>query len=157
MVGISGTAALCETEGEGCLHRHLGYSSWNSTPTGRGFDQHVGFMQGEEDYNAHTFCKSTCILNGDLHDSIVQSLIRYYTDCRNRRGMRARLFQQHHTAATRSPAVLHHTLPRRGHPHHSCTCHEGRGEVDPAFSVHRLAGKIHFSALYPATTLESLD
>jgi hypothetical protein len=75
MVGISGTAA----ETEGCLHRHLGYSSWNSTPTGRGFDQHVGFMQGEEDYNAHTFCKSTCILNGDLHDPIVQSLIRYYT------------------------------------------------------------------------------
>ena len=29
---------------------HLGYSKWAYTPTGRGFDSHVGYLQGQTDY-----------------------------------------------------------------------------------------------------------
>ena len=29
---------------------HLGYSRWADTPTGRGFETHYGYLQGEEDY-----------------------------------------------------------------------------------------------------------
>ena len=29
---------------------HLGYASWNMTPTARGFDSHYGYLQGAEDY-----------------------------------------------------------------------------------------------------------
>jgi arylsulfatase A-like enzyme len=29
---------------------HLGYSKWDYTPTGRGFDSYTGYMQGETDY-----------------------------------------------------------------------------------------------------------
>ena len=29
---------------------HLGYASWNMTPTARGFDTHYGYFQGAEDY-----------------------------------------------------------------------------------------------------------
>ena len=32
------------------LHRHLGYASWDYTPTGRGFGSYLGYMQGETDY-----------------------------------------------------------------------------------------------------------
>lgn len=33
---------------------HLGYSSWNYTPLGRGFDSFAGYLQGQSDYNMHT-------------------------------------------------------------------------------------------------------
>ena len=42
---------------------HLGYASWRNTPTGRGFDHHRGYFQGEEDYKTKAFCSFTCILN----------------------------------------------------------------------------------------------
>eukprot|EP00929_Paragymnodinium_shiwhaense_P113678 TRINITY_DN81982_c0_g1_i1.p1 TRINITY_DN81982_c0_g1~~TRINITY_DN81982_c0_g1_i1.p1 ORF type:complete len:617 (-),score=56.81 TRINITY_DN81982_c0_g1_i1:356-2116(-) len=29
---------------------HLGYSSWSQTPVGRGFDTHLGYLQGQVDY-----------------------------------------------------------------------------------------------------------
>ena len=29
---------------------HLGYAKWAYTPTGRGFDSHVGYLQGQTDY-----------------------------------------------------------------------------------------------------------
>jgi arylsulfatase B/arylsulfatase I/J len=34
---------------------HLGYASWDFTPTGRGFDSHAGYFQGEVDYFKKTF------------------------------------------------------------------------------------------------------
>jgi len=34
---------------------HLGYASWDYTPTGRGFDSHAGYLQGEVDYFKKTF------------------------------------------------------------------------------------------------------
>eukprot|EP01084_Bolivina_argentea_P215454 365790_1 len=34
---------------------HLGYASFNMTPTGRGFDSHFGYYQGEETYYSHHF------------------------------------------------------------------------------------------------------
>jgi len=43
---------------------HVGYASWNNTPTGRGFDTSVGYFQGEEDYYSKRYCTSTCVLNG---------------------------------------------------------------------------------------------
>ena len=43
---------------------HMGYSTWADTPTGRGFAQHIGYFQGEEDYYNHTFCSQTCVFNG---------------------------------------------------------------------------------------------
>jgi arylsulfatase A-like enzyme len=33
---------------------HLGYASWNYTPTGRGFESHAGYLQGQGDYYTHT-------------------------------------------------------------------------------------------------------
>jgi arylsulfatase A-like enzyme len=42
---------------------HLGSSAWRDTPTGRGFDHHVGFLQGEEDYYSKHFCTPSCTLN----------------------------------------------------------------------------------------------
>ena len=30
--------------------RHLGYSSWDYAPTGRGFDSYTGYLQGQCDY-----------------------------------------------------------------------------------------------------------
>lgn len=37
---------------------HLGSSSWSDTPTGRGFDSHLGYLQGATDYYNHTFGSS---------------------------------------------------------------------------------------------------
>eukprot|EP01065_Artemidia_motanka_P048932 TRINITY_DN801_c0_g1_i1.p1 TRINITY_DN801_c0_g1~~TRINITY_DN801_c0_g1_i1.p1 ORF type:complete len:510 (+),score=136.85 TRINITY_DN801_c0_g1_i1:89-1618(+) len=34
---------------------HLGYDKWDHTPTGRGFQSHYGYFQGEEDYFLHNF------------------------------------------------------------------------------------------------------
>jgi len=34
---------------------HLGYASWDYTPTGRGFHSHAGYFQGEVDYFNKTF------------------------------------------------------------------------------------------------------
>eukprot|EP01084_Bolivina_argentea_P227463 384153_1 len=34
---------------------HVGYASFNMTPTGRGFDSHFGMYQGEQFYYNHTF------------------------------------------------------------------------------------------------------
>lgn len=33
---------------------HLGYASWKYTPTGRGFESHAGYLQGQGDYYQHT-------------------------------------------------------------------------------------------------------
>ena len=40
----------------------MGYSSWDQTPTGRGFAHHVGFFQGESDYYTKQYCSTTCAL-----------------------------------------------------------------------------------------------
>ena len=37
------------------LHRHLGYAKWDYTPTGRGFDSHVGYFQGQCGYYNKSF------------------------------------------------------------------------------------------------------
>ena len=34
---------------------HLGYAAWEYTPTGRGFETHRGYFQGEGDYFTHHF------------------------------------------------------------------------------------------------------
>ena len=47
---------------------HLGYASWNQTPTMRGFESFVGFMQGQSDYFNHSLgsCKDVCMYPGNL-------------------------------------------------------------------------------------------
>eukprot|EP01130_Rhizamoeba_saxonica_P004276 TRINITY_DN1749_c3_g1_i1.p1 TRINITY_DN1749_c3_g1~~TRINITY_DN1749_c3_g1_i1.p1 ORF type:complete len:514 (-),score=88.58 TRINITY_DN1749_c3_g1_i1:111-1652(-) len=34
---------------------HLGYADWRNTPTGRGFESHTGYFQGEITYYSHAF------------------------------------------------------------------------------------------------------
>ena len=51
---------------------HLGYASFNNTPIGRGFDQYVGYMQGQVDYFNKTvavgYGKGYDFWNGDALD-----------------------------------------------------------------------------------------
>jgi len=47
---------------------HLGYSDWSQTPTGKGFDSYVGYLQGQTDYYNRTLpaCKDPeCIYKVD--------------------------------------------------------------------------------------------
>ena len=53
---------------------HLGYASHNMTPTGRGFDSHFGYYQGQETYYTHHFWFEDLVaegfdfwLDGDVH------------------------------------------------------------------------------------------
>eukprot|EP01084_Bolivina_argentea_P215466 365810_1 len=52
-------AELLKKAGWGSTHAlgkwHLGYASFNMTPTERGFDSHFGYYQGQETYYDHHF------------------------------------------------------------------------------------------------------
>jgi len=46
---------------------HVGYSSWAQTPTRRGFDSYLGYLQGQTDYYNRTLasCGGVCIYKGN--------------------------------------------------------------------------------------------
>jgi len=45
---------------------HLGYSTWEHTPTGRGFDTYTGYLQGAIDYYTHGISSSILIKSKKL-------------------------------------------------------------------------------------------
>lgn len=50
----------------------MGYSHWDQTPLGRGFESHLGYLQGQGDYYGHTLpsCKEpVCIYKGNANET----------------------------------------------------------------------------------------